>query len=446
MKLAVWDITSCCNLRCKHCYNSEMYFKESIQDMSAEEIKHMMYLLVEGQFTDLQLLGGEPFVSSNLEDVLHMAKKNNISVYITTNGTIMNSNMINTVFNSSIKVINLSFESDNASKNDYIRGKGAFKSALENLKILIHYKKRFNSDLTIGISHTLTKYNYEELGNMIKFSAENEIDLLTITTFIDSGFGKENNQLFNEELSVIVQYMVENLPSILPKFPKLRIQLDMRPCIVSYLKRRFLIKNLGFAAASTDCLAGDTMWYITANGNLHPCNVMINQNIDDFPQNLITPEKVSVNKFDSFADIERVRYFQEFNELKDKEFNNRKKTCMDCDLKDNCFPCFIKLYSQEIIPECEIVQDEEKKYFETLNFIIPQFNDNILAYKGHGDLRLINLDNNKILELNTIANKIMCLVYSKYSIRDIIIKLDYISAIKIYRLLLDYRYDNILKF
>ena len=62
MKSAKWDVTSKCNLRCKHCSVADMYFGEgnSTPQISLGDKLRLIDRLADGGVTRLSLLGGEP--------------------------------------------------------------------------------------------------------------------------------------------------------------------------------------------------------------------------------------------------------------------------------------------------------------------------------------------------------------------------------------------------
>lgn len=97
-KLLVWDITSNCNLRCRHCYNGDLYFKNKIIDLTLEEKLDMIRKVAKSGFKYLSLLGGEPLISEGLDEILKEAKNCGLKVFITTNGTLMNDDVIDLEF------------------------------------------------------------------------------------------------------------------------------------------------------------------------------------------------------------------------------------------------------------------------------------------------------------------------------------------------------------
>ena len=97
-----------CSLRCKECNNLIPYFKEK-RDMDKERLIDSLEIFLNEVHTLLrcELVGGEPFLSNNLKDVLHFLinKKNVYQIEITTNGTIVpKDELIVLLQNSKVKV------------------------------------------------------------------------------------------------------------------------------------------------------------------------------------------------------------------------------------------------------------------------------------------------------------------------------------------------------
>lgn len=49
-KGVTWDITSKCNLRCKHCYNSREYFNKKKDDLSFDDCKKVINFLEKNEY------------------------------------------------------------------------------------------------------------------------------------------------------------------------------------------------------------------------------------------------------------------------------------------------------------------------------------------------------------------------------------------------------------
>ena len=57
-----WNITSNCNLRCKHCFRSEYYCDE----LNKDKIDKLIDLFINKNVNRIILTGGEPLKSKNL--------------------------------------------------------------------------------------------------------------------------------------------------------------------------------------------------------------------------------------------------------------------------------------------------------------------------------------------------------------------------------------------
>jgi len=87
--LPAWFIrTSGCNLNCDFC--DTLYANKGINKSIKEIIKEINIQ----QTYNVIITGGEPFIQKQLPDLIHELINNSFSVFIETNGTIYNSNLI----------------------------------------------------------------------------------------------------------------------------------------------------------------------------------------------------------------------------------------------------------------------------------------------------------------------------------------------------------------
>ncbi|WP_373899156.1 radical SAM protein [Haloimpatiens sp. FM7315] len=354
MKMVVWDITDKCNLRCKHCYNADMYFNNKVQQLKVNDKINIVKKLSKLGFNYLDILGGEPLCCENLDLILHTAKENNIGVEITTNGTLLNEKMIDILIKNNVKNVHVSLDGSTRAINDAIRGKGSFDKATSNLKKLTQIIKENNSNMLTSISTTLTKFNINDLKNMPKLANDLGVNILIYTAFVESGNGDRNSNIFKEDYNKIQDAIEEIAKEEFKKYPNITFQLDMKPYLTNYLKRRYNIKNLIFVKSFTKCNAGEDIWYVTADGYLHPCNILINQNVPQTVKDLIPVQYVNLLECTDFDDIESNKYFSSFMNLKNDVLNKQvKKTCANCELINDCNPCPILYKDKSVIEECE---------------------------------------------------------------------------------------------
>lgn len=449
-KLLVWDVTDKCNLRCKHCYNADMYFNKKVNALSVDDKIEMIKKIANNGFKYLSLLGGEPLACEDLDLILKTAKDNNLKVFITTNGTLMSRDIIDMLVKNEVYTIVVSIDGATAESNDNIRGVGSFERATENLRNLNKLIKKYSLNMQTGISTTLTKKNRDDLINMPKLAHELGVDKLIFSTFVESGNGDKNIDEFQYDYNKIQDVVEEIAAKEIVKYPNLSVQLDMRPYLTQYLKRKYKLKNVHLAETFVDCLAGEEMWYMTADGDIHPCNIMINQKLPkDFPKDKIKIEKVNIREYESLSNFENNIYFNNFNQVK-KDFTLRK-TCINCDLKGVCTPCPIQHINKSTINECEYIMKKEHQFIENILDKSPTINDEVIIKNNQDMIVLWNSNLNKIEKLSEIKKEIIEMVQASKTIKEIGIEISSKHSninIKndIYNYLLDLRLNDYIDF
>ena len=87
-----WQITSRCNLRCKHCYYIDKDY--SSKEITKERFKEILDELNELGIVEINLTGGEPFIRKDIFEIISYIKQKNIALKISTNATLINYNTI----------------------------------------------------------------------------------------------------------------------------------------------------------------------------------------------------------------------------------------------------------------------------------------------------------------------------------------------------------------
>lgn len=151
------EITNKCNLRCKMCW---LWGEHGVGDrysgleLNRNEIFELIDELSNFKPT-LTITGGEPFVRSDLIDILRYIKSNRMKVRILTNGTLLDDKKIQELCE--IKVDEVVFSIDGPeSIHDSIRGRGTFRKVSENIRKLAKYRMESNKP-KITTNTTITK-------------------------------------------------------------------------------------------------------------------------------------------------------------------------------------------------------------------------------------------------------------------------------------------------
>ncbi len=243
-----WEITDCCNLKCRHCY------QEHSKNLLKKDLKKLFYIadqLIEEKVFQVTLTGGEPLLVPELPDLVMYLSKNNIVPRITTNGFFIDHNWIDVLKQYNVKV-QISLDSSNEMKHNYIRNnEQAFEQAIRAIKLLVDNK----CDVSIGFC--ANKLNYCEIEEIILLALKMGVNSVLVGEMIPNNanneklfFSKDEYNMFIESVSRLKQTYQE----------KIYLSIDT--------EWGFLLDdNLEHAP----CSALDRDMAILANGDVVPC-------------------------------------------------------------------------------------------------------------------------------------------------------------------------------
>lgn len=207
------EITNRCNLTCKMCPRD--YFNLLKEDMPLETFKKIVDRLEN--ITLLTLTGwGEPLVHPHIFEMIIYCKERSHKVKLTTNGTLLTSEMRQRVFSSGLDEITISLESINK----------ASEVGHTNLDVLQHIKdlakERQDNIPTISLQATLHKGKGQDVYEVIRFGKEAGVQRINL--------GRLDVRL-NENLE---RPSAQEEISILRKADRLGRELDIRVDSIQY--------------------------------------------------------------------------------------------------------------------------------------------------------------------------------------------------------------------
>lgn len=387
LKSIHWDITRKCNLRCNHCYNADKYFNADSEQYITEELNLVDCLQTVDKFHDqgfnhIHFLGGEPLSSPIIFDVISHAKKYDMKITINSNAILLNENIQEQLINLKVDQFAASLDGASAVVNDKIRGNGTFDKVSHNMAQFKNRIKEKNSLMETVLVFTLTKANVDELDKLPMLASLLNVNLITLTTFIESGNGRKNKFDFHLESNYLCDKIEEMVFEKLGDFD-IPLQIDMRPLFCEYLNKKYSSKIL-YNRKNSLCSAGEDIWYLEANGSAHPCLIFqLDSGKEALKNQKYIKEDLNINE-NSITEILNSDYWHSFMKLK-KEFDvNKIPTCTNCGYSDECMPCFIDYgnYEHPII-ECEWVKQKCADDFKHLNRTEIYLSEDIEYYEGN---------------------------------------------------------------
>ncbi len=150
------EITSKCNLSCKHCYNQSP--KNPNEEISYKAICSLVDNLFISNAKSITLSGGEPLLHKNFLKILDYITKRGLNATIVTNGTLINTKFIEYIKKYSLLTLQISLDGATAETNDIVRGHGSFNKTIHNIDQL---KK--SGIKKIFVKMVVSAYNKEDI-------------------------------------------------------------------------------------------------------------------------------------------------------------------------------------------------------------------------------------------------------------------------------------------
>lgn len=169
-------VTNRCNAGCLFCGYHRAIRERIVQPYNLKLSSITDFILLLRDSYNLQhvcITGGEPLLYPNLEELLNFIKKHDMTVSISTNGTIVK--RLKKIANL-IDVVVFSLHGARAETHFQLTGLQNFNELLSLPKIL----RKINPDLGIGYGITLTRINYRELPDIVPLAKHSDVDALSV--------------------------------------------------------------------------------------------------------------------------------------------------------------------------------------------------------------------------------------------------------------------------
>lgn len=158
-----FEITSQCNLLCKHCYNASSS-KNHVQLSRKNILECLNFFSIKG-VKNLSISGGEPLIHIDIKEILHDAHERNFQILLATNGTLLSKEIIEKICEY-VSYYQVSVDGDKLS-HELIRGKGSYEMAWKGIRQLCIAGLQKRTRLRM----TISRYNYDKISTLIENAA-----------------------------------------------------------------------------------------------------------------------------------------------------------------------------------------------------------------------------------------------------------------------------------
>jgi radical SAM protein with 4Fe4S-binding SPASM domain len=180
---AVWEVTTACNLRCRHCHATSSTASPDELD-TKEGFRLLEQVAGLPGFQMLAFSGGEPLVRGDIDDLLAYSKKQGLVNVIATNGTLIDYPRAMDLKKLGVKGVAVSFDSTNPAIHNHIRqNPRAFDLAMRGIEACRR------SGMVVQLNYTAMKENIGTLPEVVRFAHEIYADILLCYQLVPMGRG-----------------------------------------------------------------------------------------------------------------------------------------------------------------------------------------------------------------------------------------------------------------
>ena len=297
----LFEVTSKCNMGCKHClyYNSEYSYLNN--DMNTEEIENIIYQLSENSVKEIWLSGGEPLLRNDIYVLIHKISELGMVPSVSTNGYLVDEECAKKLKKNGVNYVHLSIDGINANIHDAFRGKkGAFEHVMNAIKFLR------DEDIMVGATYVVTKQSINDIEKMVQLAINKGLKVISFYPIAPLGRGKKLSD-FREDYKLIT--LLNQRAQILSEKYKENIRIE-------YF--RTLNKN-NTSTFLKEC-KGKYFFTITSDGELGTCPWLMKSQYND----LI----VSLKEY-SFQDA-KIMVQKNMEDLLEKRNEKLSKYCEKC--------------------------------------------------------------------------------------------------------------------
>jgi radical SAM protein with 4Fe4S-binding SPASM domain len=150
-----------CNLRCGLCsIRQDVGSGEGQDPLSVDLIKQTLRDLRREGLKKIHFSGGEPLLYRGLEEIVLFARRLDLQVNMTTNGTLLDKSTARFLVESRVHGVNVSIDSGDETQHDRMRGmKGAWRMAWRGIEHLRRRREKKGRGPVIAVNTILTRRN-----------------------------------------------------------------------------------------------------------------------------------------------------------------------------------------------------------------------------------------------------------------------------------------------
>lgn len=247
-------VTYQCQCNCVHC-SAGRHYKKGVPELSTKEAKRVIDETLDMGVSIIAFTGGEPLMRKDIFELISYVNKRKAVSLLFTNGEFLTEENADKLAEAGLYSIFVSIDSPYPEEHDKLRSRqGLFQKALEGLEKM---RKR---GVLAGISNYATKSNTEKKMYKKIYNLARDRKLLNVMLFDGVPTG---NMLKNTEEMLSPEQREE-----IRQFSSKLFKYSVIPPLSSQAWQNSIEGYLG----GIGCLAGNIQYYMSAYGEVTPCD------------------------------------------------------------------------------------------------------------------------------------------------------------------------------
>ena len=161
----LWEITNMCNYNCAYCIFSSSA-KKITNELSTLVAKRTIKDLKKNGFSYIKFTGGEPFVRSDMVELLKFASKNQFQMDISTNASLITDDIAQQLAKINLNYVHVSLDGQNKNIHESVRGENTFDRTVRGINLLI------KNGIYTRLGCLIHKQNQDSLEDVISFACK----------------------------------------------------------------------------------------------------------------------------------------------------------------------------------------------------------------------------------------------------------------------------------
>lgn len=249
-----WDLTSRCNLCCRHCYNAS---SSQTQGPSPSALRTIAEKLSRTGIFFVSLSGGEPLMEPEIWNIIQEFKSRGKSIQLISNGTLITENVAQKIKDAKVDTVQISLDGLRET-HEYQRGvKTCFEKSVEAITYLREKGVR------VMVNTIVSQRNIGEIPELLAMVAQLGVNEFRVSRMILMGRGSllEEEVLSKEQTRTLILYVLGE-----------RMRLKEKTVITPDECMSFLGEKIGeYGLTWQGCPAGRTECAVDALGYVYPC-------------------------------------------------------------------------------------------------------------------------------------------------------------------------------